>query len=691
MTETTRDLLIELGTEELPPKALPTLSAAFRDEIVKGLAEAGLSHGKVRAYATPRRLALVIEALQTRQADRTIERKGPALAAAFKDGQPTPAALGFARSCGVDVSQLQELVTKDGAWLVYRGEQPGQAAASLLPGILQNAVGRLPIPKRMRWGAGSASFVRPVHWLVLLFGDEVIDAELLGVRSGRLTRGHRFHHPEPIEVESAAGYAQQLEQAGKVIADFEARRTRILEQVKAAAEQVNAIPVIDEALLDEVTALVEWPVALVGEFDEEFLEVPPEALISSMQGHQKYFPLRDKEGRLLPRFVTIANIESRDPAAVKAGNERVIRPRLADAAFFWEQDRKQPLAARQEALKNVVYQAKLGSVMEKSERVAKLAVRIAGELDVDPAQAERAALLGKCDLETAMVGEFPELQGIMGRYYALHDGEPEAVAIALDEQYMPRFAGDRIASSPLGQVLAIAERVDTLMGIFAIGRAPSGDKDPFALRRAALGLVRTIVEGQLNLDLEWLLRLAAEGLPAALGAAEQVNAVFDFCLERLRAYYLDQGFSVELFEAVAACRPVRPLDFHRRLLACRDFIALPEASSLAAANKRIRNILRKSGETLPEAVDPALLQDSHEKSLAEAVAAARREVAPLLENRQYGEVLKRLARLRDPVDGFFDHVLVMAEDPKVRGNRLRMLSDIANLFLEVADVSRLPG
>lgn len=691
MAEQTRDLLIELGTEELPPKALPTLSEVLEREVVKGLAEAGLSHGQVQRYASPRRLAVLIEGLATRQPDRMIERKGPALNAAFRDGEPTKAALGFARSCGVELAELDELRTDEGAWLLYRTEQAGKAAEALVPDIFRQALTRLPIPKRMRWGAGEAAFVRPVHWLVMLFGDQVVEAEALGIKAGRITYGHRFHHEGPIELKTAADYARQLEDDGLVIADFAARRERIRADTIALAESIDAEAVIEQELLDEVTALVEWPVALLGSFDAAFLSVPAEALVSSMQEHQRYFPLRDQAGALLPRFITIANIESRNPEAVREGNERVIRPRLADAAFFWDQDRRQRLEARRAALAKIVYQTRLGTVLEKSDRVAAIAAEAAEALAIDRDLAVRAAQLAKCDLSTHMVDEFPELQGVMGRYYAQHDGEPEAVSIALEEQYQPRFGGDRIAGSPVGQVLAIAERVDTLVGIFAIGRQPSGDKDPFALRRAALGLMRTLVEGELDLDLDWLLRIGARALPENVNAEGSLSAVFDFCMDRLRAYYADKGYRPELFEAVAATGPARPLDFQRRLQACHAFLALPEAESLAAANKRIRNILRRNEAPLPETVVADLLEDAEEQALASAVQAASEEVAPFLERGAYQEALQRLAALHAPVDAFFDHVLVMAEDAQIRGNRLRLLRDTAELFFGVADVSRLPG
>jgi len=686
------DFLVELGCEELPPKALLKLRDAFRNELVQAVDAAGLEHGPVRAYATPRRLAVLIEALATRQPDQVIERRGPALSAAYDSaGQPTKAAEGFARSCGVALSELGREETDKGAWLVYRGTQAGQAAAALLPGMVQKALDKLPIPKRMRWGAGKEEFVRPVHWLVMLLGTEVVPARLFNIDSDRVSRGHRFHHPEPISLAQPGEYVARLAETGRVLVDFEQRRERVRGQAQAAAAAEGGRAVIEPELLDEVTALVEWPVPVVGRFEERFLEVPAEALISSMQGHQRYFPIRDAEDRLLPRFVTIANIESRDVAAVRAGNERVIRPRLSDAAFFWDQDRKRRLETRIESQREVVFQQQLGSLYQKTERVAALADYLAHQLGLDARLAVRAAWLGKCDLSTEMVGEFPELQGIMGRYYAAHDGEPAEVAAALDEQYQPRFAGDATAASPLGQVLACAERADTLMGIFAIGRGPSGDKDPFGLRRAALGLLRTIIERGLDIDLYALLEQAASRQPAAVKADAQVETVFEFCLERLRGYYADQGIGAELFEAVAACRPRRPLDFHQRLLACRGFLALPEAASLAAANKRIRNILRKVEGTVGDAVDAARLSEAEESALYAALQAAEEAVLPLIEAARYAEALTRLAALREPVDRFFDKVLVMAEDPAVQANRLALLKRIGDLFLRVADVSKLPG
>jgi len=685
-----RDLLIEIGTEELPPKALPRLRDAFAQGVTSGLEQAGLRHAGIQAFASPRRLALLISALPVAQADREQQRRGPALTAAFDDeGCPTKAAEGFARSCGTTVDQLQRLETDKGAWLAYTVRQTGQASASLIPDIIHQALQRLPIPKRMRWGSSEVEFVRPVHWVVLLFGDEVIETEILGVPAGRETRGHRFHHPQPLYVGEPAAYAPLLETEGFVVADFAARREAIRAQVLEAARSVDGRAVLDEALLDEVTALVEWPVALAGSFEDGFLEVPAEALISSMQDHQKYFPVLDEQGALKPHFITIANLVSQDIDQVRAGNERVIRPRLADADFFWNQDRKQPLAARRDKLGEMVFQQQLGSLLDKQERVGQVAAHIAGLLDGDTGFASRAAALAKCDLLTSMVYEFPELQGIMGRYYALHDGEPEEVAAALDEQYLPRFAGDRLPQTRTGQALALADRLDTLVGIFAIGQAPTGDKDPFAMRRAALGVLRILIEETLEVDLLDLLQVSAGQYAPEVKAAEAVSGVFDFMLERLKAYYLEAGFTVNQFEAVRERRPTRPLDFDRRLKAVVEFERLPEADSLAADNKRIGNILRKTEEPIPDRFDPALLNETQEQALADQLTALESEVQTLIGQGQYTAALQRLAGLRDAVDAFFDAVMVMAEDAALRRNRLALLQQLRSLFLAIADLSRL--
>ena len=691
MTNTdARDLLIEIGTEELPPKALSNLSLAFENGIREGLEKAGLASGELRRFATPRRLAVLIHHLPVRQPDRQLERRGPALSAAFgPDGKPTKAAEGFARSCGVSVADLQKQETDKGAWLVHVSHEPGAATAGLIPGIVDQALAGLPIPKRMRWGDREDQFVRPVHWAVLLFGDEVIPATIMGVPSGRETRGHRFHHPQPIRIAAPADYARQLADEGQVIADFAERRDRVRAQAEATAAELGGVAVIQPELLDEVTALVEWPVALAGNFERRFLNVPAEALISTMQDHQRYFPVVDGPGRLLPHFITMTNLESRDPAQVRAGNERVIRPRFSDAEFFWNQDRKQPLAARMETLKHVVFQQQLGTLDEKSGRVAQLARFIAEQLHGPVDGADRAARLAKCDLMTQMVQEFPELQGIMGRYYALHDQESPEVAQALEEHYLPRFAGDRLPVTATGRIVALADRLDTLTGIFAIGQAPSGAKDPFALRRAALGVLRILIEGQLDLDLPKLLDHSAANFDKTIRAAHAVDTVFAFVMERLRSYYLDQGLRPDTFEAVLDCRPTRPLDFDRRVRAVHAFRELPEAASLTAANKRIRNILRKVDTVLPFAVQPDLLMADAEQALAGRLVELSSEVMPLMEAGLYGEALNRLAHLREPVDAFFDQVLVMAEDAAVRDNRIALLNELSSLFLRVADFSRL--
>jgi glycyl-tRNA synthetase beta chain len=685
----TRDLLIEIGTEELPPKALFDLALAFEKGIGDGLEKAGLPIREMRRFATPRRLAVLIGDLPARQPDRRQERRGPALSAAFADGRPTKAAEGFARSCGITVADLQQLETDKGAWLVYVSIEPGAATADLIPGIVETALAGLPIPKRMRWGDRDDEFVRPVHWVVLLFGDEVIPAAIMGVRAGRETRGHRFHHPAPIRLSAPADYARQLVDPGKVIADFDARRDAVRAQAESVAAALRGAAVIKPALLDEVTALVEWPVALAGDFERRFLDVPAEALISTMQDNQRYFPVVDARGHLLPHFITIANLESRDSAQVRAGNERVIRPRFSDAEFFWNQDRKQPLADRQDALKHVIFQQRLGTLADKSNRVAALARFVAGHGRGNPDWAERAARLAKCDLLTQMVQEFPELQGIMGRYYAQHDREAPEVAQAQEEQYLPRFAGDRLPASLTGRALALADRLDTLVGIFAIGQPPSGAKDPFALRRAALGVLRTVIEGELDLDLSVALELAAADFEPALLADRVVHAVFEFMMERLRGYYLEQGVRADTFEAVLECRPTRPLDFDRRVRAVDAFRQLPEAASLAAANKRIRNILKKIETALPFQVRPDLLVEDAERALAGQLVELSSEVVPLMESGLYGEALNRLARLREPVDAFFDRVLVMADDPALRDNRIALLNELGSLFLRVADFSRL--
>lgn len=684
-----RDLLIEIGTEELPPKALRRLGTAFADEIRAGLDRAALPPGSCTWFAAPRRLAVLVENLAAAQADREVVKRGPALTAAYgKDGKPTAAALGFARSCGTDMEKLETLETDKGQWLVHRAMETGAPTAALLPGILDTALARLPIPKRMRWGAGDAEFARPVHWVIVLFGDDVVPCAPFGIPAGRESRGHRFHHPGPVAVPAPRDYVRVLRDTGRVLADFDARMNLITQQVSRAAAAEGGTAQVDPALLEEVTALVEWPVAVTGTFEEQFLALPREVLIAAMQGHQKYFPVL-AGGKLLPRFITIANIDSPDPAAIRRGNERVIRPRFTDAAFFLERDRATTLAARVPGLEQVIYQNKLGTLAERARRVAALGRFMAAELGADGANLERAALLAKCDLLTEMVGEFPELQGTMGCHYARADGEAEEIARAIDEQYLPRFAGDALPETRTGQLLAVADKLDTVLGIFAIGQPPTGEKDPFGVRRAALGCVRILIECELELDLEACLRSAAAAFPERIKAADAVPAVFEFMLERLRRYYLDQDTPVSVFEAVLARRPTRPLDFDRRVRAVAGFTHRPEAASLAAANKRIRNILRQAGADDSAAVDERLLQEAPERELARALQQAEQDVGPMLERDDYMAALSRLAELRASVDGFFEKVLVMSDDAGVRRNRIALLRRLDDLFLRCADISCL--
>lgn len=690
------DFLFEIGTEELPPKALRGLGEALGEAVRRGLQKANLGFDEVRVCAAARRLAVLVDRLAEVQPDTVEERRGPALSAAFdENGSPTQAALGFARSSGVEVDALERLETDKGAWLVVRTAHRGRDVRELLPGIVTDALAALPIPRRMRWGSLDAGFVRPVHWMVMLYGEDVVPLELFGISAGSETRGHRFHCDRPLRLAQPASYIPLLETEGRVVADFAQRREAVRAQVLEAAAEAGARADIDDALLDEVTAIVEWPRAITGHFEAQFLDLPEEVLISVMKQHQKYFHLRDAGGRLLPAFITVSNIESRDPAMVRAGNERVIRPRLSDAMFFWNQDRKRRLDARIDELEGVVFQRGLGTLYQKGERVAALAAAIAADIGGDRYAAERAGWLCKCDLLTDMVGEFPELQGVMGGYYAAHDGEPGEVAAAVAEHYLPRSAGDVLPATAAGQAVAIADRLDTLAGIFGLGRVPTGDKDPFALRRAALGVLRIIIEGGLRLDLVPLIGAAFDGYRrqgAGIGHGdEQREQLFAFMMERLRAWYHDAGIGSEIFDAVLSRRVGRPADFDARMRAVRMFSALPEAESLAAANKRIANILRKSGERPADRVDEGLLTDAAERALASALNDAMRDAAPLIGAGQYAEALKRLAALRSPVDAFFDQVLVMSEDAAVRDNRLALLQRLHGQFMQVADLSCLFG
>lgn len=679
------DFLVELGTEELPPKALKRLAEAFQEGMEKGLKEAGLSYDSARYFAAPRRLAVFIGQLATQQPDRISQMDGPPVQAAFDgEGNPTKAAQGFARKCGVEVSELDH----SGPKLRYVETIPGQPAHDLLPDIVDAALAALPIPKRMRWSDRKTEFVRPTKWLVMIQGDSMIPGEILAQQAGRTSRGHRFHHPDEVRITTPASYADDLRGA-KVIADFNERRELIRHRVEQLAAEQQGTAIIPDDLLDEVTALVEWPVPLVCSFEERFLEVPQEALISTMQDNQKYFCLLDANGRLLPRFITVANIESHDPAQIISGNEKVVRPRLTDAEFFFKQDQKQPLESHNTRLANVVFQAQLGSVYDKAVRVSNLAAFIATRIGGDPEQAARAGLLSKCDLSTEMVGEFPELQGIAGYYYARHDGEADDVALALNEQYMPRGAGGELPTTLTGSAVALADKLDTLVGIFGIGMLPTGSKDPYALRRAALGVLRILIEKQLELDLHTALETAVAQYGESVKALGLVNQVQDFIFDRLRARYEDAGIDVAVYQSVRAVTPTSPLDFDQRIQAVQVFRRLPEAEALAAANKRVANILSKADIAIETTVDPALLNEPAEVELAKAIHDAERAAEPLARNRQYTGSLESLATLREPVDAFFDQVLVNAEDPAIKANRYALLARLRGLFLGVADISLL--
>ena len=689
------DLLIEIGTEELPPRALVNLSSAFREAVARGLAEAKLEFGAAEAYASPRRLALIIRQLSRVQPDETLVRRGPALAAAFdKQGEPTKAALGFAQSCGVSVEALGREETEKGSWLSYKHLVRGAETPSLLPTIVEQALDDLPIPKRMRWGNSSVEFVRPVHWVCMLLGSEVVPGTVLGVAIDRVSYGHRFHHPEAVSLAEPAAYLDALRGA-KVEPDSELRRQSIRAQVERLATDVQGRAAIDEGVLDEVTALCEWPVAVLGQFDAGFLEVPAEVLIETMQANQKYFPVLDARGQLLPWFVTVSNIESREPEQVRAGNERVIRPRFADAKFFWEQDRRQALASRLAELDGIVFQHRLGSLRAKSERMAELGAWIAGQIGCDPALTQRAARLAKCDLVTQMVGEFGSLQGLMGRYYAEHDGEDAAVAEAIEQHYWPKHAGDRLPDADVGRAVALADRLDTLVGIFAIGQKPTGVKDPYGLRRAAIGVLRILIETPLRLDLKALLVQAAAGYASSnIDASEAVAEVLEYCLERLRGYYSDaqsdRPADPDVIAAVLALGCTEPLDIDRRIQALQLFRGQSAAASLAAANKRTRNILRKAAvNEIGEHVDPQWLQDASERTLVEQIDAIAETVERQRRARDYDAVLGELSQLRGALDHFFDEVMVMADEPELRANRLAILQRLERMLLSVADISLL--
>lgn len=697
----TADFLVEIGTEELPPKALRSIELAFAESLDRHLAATGLGGGKSRSFATPRRLAVLVNEVPVEQAAQRVEKRGPPLKVAFDvAGKPTRAATAFAESCGVAVGKLEKLESAAGSWLVYRAEVAGRRTADLLPEIVSAALAELPVPKRMRWGDRDTEFVRPVHWVVLLLGNSVVPGEILGHRAGHHTRGHRYLSSGLLELKAPADYAALLKGAGCVWPDFNERREHVREIAIAAGRELGGHAVIEEDVLEEVAALVEWPVAVTGRFDPAYLELPEEVLIATLQGHQRYFPVRSAEGRLLPHFITISNLRSRDPEQVRRGNERVVKPRLADAAFFWKQDLHRTLEERTPALAGIVFQHGLGSLQDKSTRIGALACQLAGNLAAPIATVERAARLCKADLLTDLVREFPELQGRMGYYYALRNGETDGVARAIEEHYLPRHAGDRLAGSDAGRCLALADRLDTLAGIFALGKRPSGNRDPFGLRRAALGVLRTLIEAEVELDLPAAIRAALALQPVKVAdPAALASELHDFIMDRLRAWYLDGQapgidtgeVSAEMFEAVRVRTPASALDFHARLLAVRDFMSMSEARSLAVANKRIANILRGVAEELPADVQPRLFEAAEEHALYNALTALLPRHHSTLAAREYADALRRLASLRDPVDAFFTSVMVMTEDTERRRNRLALLHQLRCLFLDVADLSCLPA
>ena len=686
---TTQNFLVEIGTEELPPKALKTLATSFADNVEAELNQAGLTFDKIEWFAAPRRLAVKVLNLATQQPSKEIEKRGPAVSAAFDaEGKPTKAAEGWARGCGITVEQAERIATDKGEWLVHRAKIEGQPTKNLLNGIVANALAKLPIPKPMRWADKTVQFIRPVHTVTMLLGDELIEGEILGVASARTIRGHRFLGEKEFEIQHADQYPQLLREKGSVVADFNERKAEILAKSQAKATALGGVADIEDSLLEEVTSLVEYPNVLAAKFEERFLAVPAEALVYTMKGDQKYFPIYDKDGKLLPHFIFVSNINPEDPTAIIEGNEKVVRPRLTDAEFFFKTDLKQKLVDRLPRLETVLFQQQLGTLKDKTDRIEQLAGEIAKQIGADEAKAKRAGLLSKCDLMTNMVFEFTDTQGVMGMHYARHDGEDEEVAVALNEQYMPRFAGDELPKSLVASAVALADKFDTLTGIFGIGQAPKGSADPFALRRAALGALRIIVEKNLPLDLEDLVKKSAALFGDKLTNKNVVADVVDFMLGRFRAWYQDEGIAVDVIQAVLARRPTRPADFDARVRAVSHFRTLDSAEALAAANKRVSNILAKADAAIGEINLTACVEPA-EKALAESVLALRTEVQPLIAQGDYTAVLDKLANLRAPVDSFFDNVMVNAEDLALRQNRLAILNTLQGLFLQVADISVL--
>ena len=686
---TTQNFLVEIGTEELPPKALKTLATSFADNVEAELNQAGLSFDKIEWFAAPRRLAVKVLNLATQQPSKEIEKRGPAVSAAFDaEGKPTKAAEGWARGCGITVEQAERIATDKGEWLVHRAKIEGQPTKNLLNDIVANALAKLPIPKPMRWADKTVQFIRPVHTVTMLLGDELIEGEILGVASARTIRGHRFLGEKEFQIQHADQYPQLLREKGSVVADFNERKAEILAKSQAKATVLGGVADIEESLLEEVTSLVEYPNVLAAKFEERFLAVPAEALVYTMKGDQKYFPIYDKDGKLLPHFIFVSNINPEDPTAIIEGNEKVVRPRLTDAEFFFKTDLKQKLVDRLPRLETVLFQQQLGTLKDKTDRIEQLAGEIAKQIGADEAKAKRAGLLSKCDLMTNMVFEFTDTQGVMGMHYARHDGEDEEVAVALNEQYMPRFAGDELPKSLVASAVALADKFDTLTGIFGIGQAPKGSADPFALRRAALGALRIIVEKNLPLDLEDLVKKSAALFGDKLTNKNVVADVVDFMLGRFRAWYQDEGIAVDVIQAVLARRPTRPADFDARVRAVSHFRTLDSAEALAAANKRVANILAKAEGDIG-AIDVALCVEPAEQVLAQSVLSLAKEVQPLIAQGEYTAVLDKLAGLRQPVDNFFDNVMVNAEDAKLRQNRLAILNTLQGLFLQVADISLL--
>ncbi|MBS9571107.1 glycine--tRNA ligase subunit beta [Morganella morganii] len=687
---TQQTFLTEIGTEELPPKALRSLAESFAANLTAELAAANLTHGDVTWYAAPRRLAVKIAGLAESAADREVEKRGPAIAQAFDaEGKPTKAAEGWARGCGITVDQADRMVTDKGEWLLYRAVEKGNKAKELLADMVSRALAKLPIPKLMRWGDKETHFVRPVHTVTMLMGADVIPGEVLGITSDRVIRGHRFMGEAEFTIAHADEYPAILETRGKVMADYDARKAMIKRDAEKAALALGGVADLTDSLLEEVTSLVEWPVVLTAKFEEKFLAVPSEALVYTMKGDQKYFPVYDKNGNLMPNFIFVANIESSDPSQIIAGNEKVVRPRLADAEFFFKTDCKKRLEDNLPRLSTVLFQQQLGTLRDKTDRLEALAGWIAGQIGADVNHATRAGLLAKCDLMTNMVFEFTDTQGVMGMHYARHDGESEDVALALKEQYQPRYAGDNLPSTPVSDALAITDKMDTLAGIFGIGQHPKGDKDPFALRRAALGVLRIIVEKGYNLDLETLTQEAVRLYGDKLTNANVVTDVVDFMLGRFRAWYQEQGYAIDTIQAVLARRPTRPADFDARMKAVTHFRTLEEAAALAAANKRVSNILSKSDDALNDTVLASLMNAPEEIRLAAYVTDLKTQLAPLYAEGKYQEALTELASLREAVDAFFDSVMVMDKDDNIRRNRLTLLNELRNLFLGVADISLL--